>query len=421
MDQTTDYEALVLSAAITQSRVLDLLDASIHEDVFRKSIHLNIFRKMIEYGPLTDLTIIHTVYPNWQPVEATQPLSVYLGHLVETRAQDELIERITVAINDGEFNAHVNGIIATEVQQKYRFGSVAESTDIHPHAVANSAEILRRQRTQGIPFGLPSLDKATSGWQPGQLITLTALAKQGKTTALVKMMYAAKIAGRNILFCSFEMTTDELLRMYVSLAFEVDLTALREGSLTKKERDRVGAEIRRLRTLEGARIIDTRREIDTITKLRGLHTTFEPDLIIVDGIYMMTDEQGEPSGSPRAITNITRGLKELAMEREIPVVASTQSLMSKTVRGKLNMYSGGYSSSYAQDSDVLLGLRRLGGDYVEIEILAMRSGVPTLAYVKVDWVNGDISEVDRGDAGLLAVLDPSGNGGSSTGHPASAL
>jgi len=418
--ETTDYEALVLSAALTQNRVKDLIDASVPHDIFRKAVHQNIYRKMGEYGPTTDLTVVHTVYPNWQPIEATQPLSVYLGHLIETRSQDELIERITVAINEGEFDAYRSAVIADEVQLKYRF-TTAESTDIHPHAVANAGQILRRQQTQGIPFGLPSIDKATSGWQPGQLITLQALAKQGKTTALVKMMYAAKLAGRNILFCSFEMTTDELLMMYVSLAFEVDLTSLREGSLTKKERDRVGAEIRRLRTLEGARIIDTRREIDTITKLRGLHTTFEPDLMIVDGIYMMTDEAGEPSGSPRAITNITRGLKELAMERSVPVVASTQSLLSKTVRGKLNLYSGGYSSSYAQDSDVLLGLRRLGGEYVEIEILAMRSGIPTLAYVKVDWVNGDISEVDRGDSGLLAVLDPSGNGGSSTGHPASAL
>jgi hypothetical protein len=95
----------------------------------------------------------------------------------------------------------------------------------------------------------------------------------------------------------------------------------------------------------------------------------------------------------------------------VPIIISTQSLPSKTVRGKLNMYSGGYASSYAQDSDVLLGMRRLG-EYAEIEILAIRSGVPNTGYWHVDWVNGEINEVDRGDPNLRAVLD--GNGGGSS-------
>ena len=93
------------------------------------------------------------------------------------------------------------------------------------------------------------------------------------------------------------------------------------------------------------------------------------------------------------------------MESKTSILASTQSLPSKTTKGRLNMYSAGYSSSFAQDADIMIGMRRLG-DYAEMDLLALRSGVPTTAYWHVDWKNGSIYEVP---ASHPAVSSDTGN------------
>ena len=89
---------------------------------------------------------------------------------------------------------------------------------------------------------------------------------------------------------------------------------------------------------------------------------YKPDAVFVDGVYLMEDEQatrGEQRfGSWQNLQHITQSMKRLAQRFEVPIVQTTQVLSSKVTKGRVTSDAIGYSSSFVQDSDVVLVLQR---------------------------------------------------------------
>jgi len=94
----------------------------------------------------------------------------------------------------------------------------------------------------------------------------------------------------------------------------------------------------------------------TMSALSAKITQLNPDIVFVDGMYLMLDEITGERNTPQAITNITRALKRLAQNIDKPIVITTQTLLWKMKGRKVSADSIGYSSSFFQDSDVILGL-----------------------------------------------------------------
>jgi urease gamma subunit len=125
----------------------------------------------------------------------------------------------------------------------------------------------------------------------------------------------------------------------------------------------------------------------------------------------MEDQYGEPPGTPRALTNITRGLKKMAQNHRIPVIATTQALAHKLRRGELQAESIGYSSSFLQDADVILGVERMTDEISRYKVLLSRSGPLTETYIKRDLTAGTLEEVDKAIVLSLTQQDGGGNDG----------
>ena len=120
-----------------------------------------------------------------------------------------------------------------------------------------------------------------------------------------------------------------------------------------------------------------------------------PDLVVVDGIYLMIDELTGESSTPQSLTNITRSLKRLAQQIERPIFCTTQALQWKMKKTRLNSQSAGYSSSIVQDSDVVLGLERVDEEIDEARILRVlmsRNCGPVEALLRWDFENGRFEE-----------------------------
>jgi hypothetical protein len=161
--------------------------------------------------------------------------------------------------------------------------------------------------------------------------------------------------------------------------------------------------LKRLEVFDGFfQSVYDRSSLTTLSGLQAKISEYQPAAVFVDGVYMMEDENGEPPGSPRALTNITRGLKRLAQNRKIPIVISTQALAQKS-RGGVNMHSAGYTSSFAQDSDVILIVESCPEPNKDISKFfadKVRSGPKTETYVRIGWDRGCIERVDSGLIGL---------------------
>jgi hypothetical protein len=117
----------------------------------------------------------------------------------------------------------------------------------------------------------------------------------------------------------------------------------------------------------------------------------------VDGIYMMQDELGEAQGSSQALTNLTRGFKRMAKNLQIPIVISTQVLEWKMNKKKgITSDSIGYSSSFAQDSDVILGVESTDDANInKIKVVLARNCPPLETYCQWDWETGKFEELNE--------------------------
>ncbi len=133
----------------------------------------------------------------------------------------------------------------------------------------------------------------------------------------------------------------------------------------------------------------------TISAVRAKIDDVKPDFVVIDGMYLMTDEATGESGTPQALTNLTRNLKRLAQTTQLPVMVSTQALRSKMTRGRLGADSAGYSSSFSQDADVLLGLEEVPESDQEriLRVVMSRNSGPTEVHIDFDWDTGSFGEL----------------------------
>ncbi|WP_411292859.1 replicative DNA helicase [Streptomyces sp. FBKL.4005] len=179
----------------------------------------------------------------------------------------------------------------------------------------------------GVPTGFIDLDSLTKGWQPGQLIVLAARPAMGKSTIALDFARAAAIQhGLGVALFSLEMSEDEIGMRVLSAEARVALHHLRGGTVTDDDWARVG---RRLPAIGAARLhVDDSPGLtlaDIRTRTRRLAAQDGLDLVIVDYLQLIT-----PAGSRRNssrqedVAEMSRGLKLLAKDLRVPVIALSQ-------------------------------------------------------------------------------------------------
>ena len=175
----------------------------------------------------------------------------------------------------------------------------------------------------GLTIGLEKFDELVNGFKGGQLIVLAARPKMGKTTlAQNAAEHIALHHQKPVAFFSFEMRPEELGDRLLSSQGDIDAERIRRGTLDDADWANASAAIQRLRS---ARIYITRprtaRVAHVCAQARRQHAKSALGLIVIDYLQLM-----ETSGDNRAqgISDITRALKLLAVELDVPVVLLSQ-------------------------------------------------------------------------------------------------
>jgi replicative DNA helicase len=256
---------------------------------------------------------------------------------------------------------------------------------------------------RGIPCGFPSIDYALSGLQKGQLITFVGLPKSGKSTMAMVMALAAHNYGETVpLFLGFEMSNAEQEARHDAMLAKIDHHKLLTGKLTDKEMDALELALRRRKSMHPFYLSSDVSSSSTVSGVTAKLEQYHPDILIVDGVYMMVDEITGEQNTPQALTNITRSLKRMAQTANIPVVITTQALSWKVSRKKGLTSDGiGYSSSFLQDSDAVLGVESVEGaeDLKKVSVLDARSAPRMAILIRWDWSTGEFSEESEAEVG----------------------
>ena len=213
----------------------------------------------------------------------------------------------------------------------------------------------------GIPTGFIDLDYKTSGFQPSDLILIAARPSMGKTAFVLNVaQHMAFKEGKTVAIFSLEMSKEQLVNRLFSLESKVDSQALRTGNLTDEDWAKL---------IEGAAVVGKSNLIidDTpgisIAELRSKCRTFKLEhnlgIIIIDYLQLMSGGKHSESRQ-QEISEISRSLKAVARELNVPVVALSQ--LSRAVEQRPDhrpMLSDlRESGAIEQDADVVMFLYR---------------------------------------------------------------
>jgi replicative DNA helicase len=221
-----------------------------------------------------------------------------------------------------------------------------------------------RQKVRGIPTGFKDLDEKLAGFQRSDLIVLAARPSMGKTALALNFAHNIAIqAQQPVLIFSLEMSKEQLVDRLLSMESGVDAWALRTGNLTDADFEKIG---HAMGTLSEAQIyIDDSPSItisDLRTKARREAHQHELGLIIVDYLQLMSGGSrfGGDFNRVQEISEISRGLKGVARELNVPVLALSQ--LSRSVESRSpqipQLADLRESGSIEQDADVVAFIYR---------------------------------------------------------------
>lgn len=396
----------LISKILLERDLSVVTDMGVKPQFFQNSEHRQAFESILahqaQYSTVPPIDTFRRDYPKYRVTDAGDAMQYYVDEIRYNYSLFLLEEGLTKAVDlyDSGQDTASKDEIARLLNQLNMEVVGSKAVDL----TQTGADRLERYRLyskmdgslKGIPTGIPTIDYATGGMQPQQLFTFVGPPKAGKSTLLLLAMIAASQGFWRPLFIGFEMSNEEQEERHDSIRAGVSHRRLRDGRLERGEMERLERMTRRMEAMPPMIFSE---DVDSSLTLSGVASQVErykPDVVYIDGVYMMEDENGEAKGSPQALTNITRGFKMMAKNRKVPIGISTQVLGWKMDRKRgVTTQSIGYSSSFAQDSDVLIGVEPTDEDDVnKIKILDGRNVKRMETYVRWDWDTGAFEELE---------------------------
>lgn len=215
---------------------------------------------------------------------------------------------------------------------------------------------------RGIQTGYKDLDNMTAGFQKSDLIVLAARPAMGKTTLVTNLAYnVATIAKQPVLFFSLEMSKEQLVDRMLADASGVDAWNIRTGNLSDDDFSKISEAMGEL--AEAPIFIDDTPGMTVLemrTKARRAMHDQPLGLIIIDYLQLMQGNGRDNGNRVQEVSEISRGLKLIARELNVPVIALSQ--LSRSVESRSpqipQLADLRESGSIEQDADIVMFIYR---------------------------------------------------------------
>lgn len=262
------------------------------------------------------------------------------------------------------------------------FVHIGQVIDSYYEQVAYLQE--HRGEVVGVPSGFRDLDEITGGLQPSDLIILAARPSVGKTSFVMSLAYNVATVGQSTVgVFSLEMSRDQLVQRLLAMDTRIDTHRLRTGQLSNQDLQVVIEAMGRLASVPiyiedtpGLSIMDVR------SRARRLQSQVGVDLIVIDYLQLMAGRRTD--NRVQEVSEISRGLKALARELNVPVIALSQ--LSRAVEGRQSHVP---MLSDLRESGCLVGETPIffpdDGIYRRIDELVGQAGFNVLALNTQTW------------------------------------
>ncbi|MFC3881413.1 replicative DNA helicase [Algoriphagus namhaensis] len=216
----------------------------------------------------------------------------------------------------------------------------------------------------GVPSGFTALDRVTSGWQKSDLVIIAARPAMGKTAFVLSVLRNAAVDhDKPVVIFSLEMSSVQLVNRLISAEAELSSEKIKKGSLENHEWEQLVHKTAKLS--KAPLFVDDTPALSILelrAKCRKLKAQHDIQMIVIDYLQLMSgDSKGGGGNREQEIASISRALKKLAKELNVPVIALSQLSRAVETRGgdkKPQLSDLRESGSIEQDADMVMFLYR---------------------------------------------------------------
>ncbi len=351
--QAIDLEEAVLGALMLEQNALTAVIDILKPEVFYKESHQIVYgaihRLFAKSQPIDILTVTNELKTSGElelvggayfitqltnRVASTANIEYHARIVTQKYIQRELI-RISSEIIKDAFEDTTDVFELLDKAEKSLF-SVSESNfrrsfDTMQSLVRAAIDDIQSARThegnlRGIPSGFTDVDRMTAGWQKSDLIILAARPGMGKTAFVLSM---ARNIGVDfnipVAMFSLEMSSIQLVTRLISSETQLSADKLKKGNLENYEWEQLNAKIGKL--VDAPIYIDDTPALSIFelrAKCRRLKAQYNIQIIIVDYIQLMSTGEDNKGNREQEISTISRSLKALAKELNVPIIVLSQ-------------------------------------------------------------------------------------------------
>lgn len=354
-------------------------------------------------GEVPTPRVINQKFPNYELEQhfvegvetvGTDETLMYWCKELRTKAKHNRMADITEEVAEKLDNGETEEAYALLKQGVWKIeDEIVESSsvDITKNTEDRKEAYLERKKNKGmmgIPTGIPHLDYMLKGFVKETLTTVIASTGVGKTWLLVLLGAYAQLNGYKVVVFITEMSTDLMQDRFEAMLFGMmygsfNYNNFKSGSLDLETENAyfefLEEDLPRLEPL----VLESATGISSIVSVIERE---KPDIVLVDGAYLMEDEQGAKDDWLR-VTHITRDIKKVAKNWHIPIVINSQADQNTSKKTGPALGDIKYSQSIGMDSDNILALFRdevmINDREMGLKILKQREG--TLGKVIISW------------------------------------
>ena len=382
-------EKIILSSLLISSEALEIIFRNVRVETFYFKNHQELFKTIIEMsnnqisidiltlktslennGKLNQIGGINTLIDLVNHVPNLLYLEQYINIL-----QDKFLRRCIIKLGYEIINsAYITNISPEKVLNILEFTILKLTNGNKTQKLLNSAELfsnvyleLKQKSTNsilsGINSGFHDLDSFTQGFQKSDLIVIAGRPSMGKTALSLNIgLNICKNLNLPVLFFSLEMSKEQLTYRLLTHETTIPSTRLKTGNLYQQDWVILNNTIQNLSALP-LFIDDTPNPSIQDIKSKIKKVIFEQNqigLIIIDYLQLMQNPKFSISNRAQELSQITRSLKNLAREYQVPIIALSQ--LSRNVENRINkrpiLSDLRESGSIEQDADLVLMLYR---------------------------------------------------------------
>ncbi len=391
--QAVDIEEVVLGALMLEQHALSSVIDILKVESFYKEAHQNIYEAIVQLfnnsDPVDIKTVVHQLRKNGKlelvggsyyiadlttRVNSAANIEYHARIISEQSIKRQLIRISSELVTDAyEDTTDVFQLLDRTEQALFQVSEshIRKNYDKMSSLLTTAISQIEERKNQkdgltGVPSGFTALDRITSGWQPSDLVIIAARPGMGKTAFVVSAMRNAAIDhGQGVAIFSLEMSSVQLVNRLISAEAELESEKLKRGEMADYEWEQLLHKTSKLS--EAPIFIDDTPGLSILelrAKARRLAQQHDIKLLIIDYLQLMSGgDTNKNSGGNREqeIASISRALKGIAKELNIPVIALSQLSRAVETRGgdkKPQLSDLRESGSIEQDADMVMFLYR---------------------------------------------------------------